>query len=184
MFDRQGGRKYLNWPEREAFRQSVKTEADPANRAFCLTLFYTGCRITEALNLTPGRVDSAENALVFATLKRRADHYRSVPIPETLVRLLAKLPHTGDSGARLWPMSRATGYRLVKRHMATAGLTGAKASPKGLRHSYAVACLSRNIPLPVVKKWLGHASLETTAIYLDLIWEEERELAKRLWRTS
>jgi integrase/recombinase XerD len=47
-----------------------------------------------------------------------------------------------------------------------------------------VACLSRNIPLPVVKKWLGHASLETTAIYLDLIGEEERELAKRLWRTS
>jgi hypothetical protein len=33
-------------------------------------------------------------------------------------------------------------------------------------------------PLPVVKKWLGHASLETTAIYLDLIGEEERELAK------
>jgi integrase len=125
MFDRQGGRKYLNWREREAFFQSVKTESDPANRAFCLTLFYTGCRISEALNVTPGRVDMAENALVFATLKRRSDHYRSVPIPETLARLLARLPDAADSSVRLWPMSRATAYRLVKRHMAAAAMVSA-----------------------------------------------------------
>jgi hypothetical protein len=31
------------------------------------------------------------------------------------------------------------------------------------------------------KKWLGHARLETTAIYLDVSGEEERKLAARLW---
>jgi len=177
MFDPHGARKYLNWPEREAFFQAVKAEPDPGKRAFCLTLFYTGCRLSEALHLTGERVDMNAGALVFATLKRRAKHHRSVPVPETLTALFGQLPPAGT----IWPMSRTTAYRLVKRHMAAAGLSGTKASPKGLRHSYAVACISRNIPLPAVRKWLGHARLETTAIYLDVLGEEERELAKRLW---
>jgi site-specific recombinase XerD len=50
-----------------------------------------------------------------------------------------------------------------------------------LRHGFAVACLTQKIPLPAVQKWLGHARLETTAIYLEVSGDEERELAKRLW---
>jgi integrase len=41
--------------------------------------------------------------------------------------------------------------------------------------------LARKIPLPIVQRWLGHSRLETTAIYLDVSGDEERELAKRLW---
>lgn len=37
------------------------------------------------------------------------------------------------------------------------------------------------IPLTTLKKWLGHRRLETTAIYLDVGGDEERELAQRLW---
>jgi site-specific recombinase XerD len=65
--------------------------------------------------------------------------------------------------------------------MEKAGITGGMASPKGLRHGFAVACLAQKIPLTTVKKWLGHARLETTAIYLDVSGDEERELAKRVW---
>jgi len=88
MFDREGNRKYLNWPEREAFLRVVQKEPDLARKAFCLTLFHTGCRITEALNLTADRVDRSEQSLVFETLKRRKrGHFRSVPVPETLLLL-------------------------------------------------------------------------------------------------
>lgn len=55
------------------------------------------------------------------------------------------------------------------------------ACPKGLRHGIAIACIEESIPQTTVQKWLGHARLETTAIYLDARGEEERELAKRLW---
>ena len=129
-------------------------------------------------------MDLTEEALVFQTLKRRRhDHFRSVPIPDTLVTQFRQLLTTRPDCGQVWEMSRSTAYRLVKQHMDTAGITGAKASPKGLRHGYAVACISRNVPLTTVKKWLGHARLETTAVYLDVIGEEERELAKRLWKT-
>jgi len=32
-----------------------------------------------------------------------------------------------------------------------------------------------------VQRWLGHASMTTTAIYLDALGEEEREIAARIW---
>jgi integrase len=75
VFDRRGNRKYLNGAERRAFLQAVKNEPDALCRAFGLTLFYTGCRISEALNLTAERTDLAGKNFVFETLKRRRRGY-------------------------------------------------------------------------------------------------------------
>jgi len=181
MFDRQGNRKYLNTNERRAFLEVVKNEPDALRRAFGLTLFYTGCRISEALNVTGERLDLANRAVVFETLKqRRAGHFRAVPIPDSLVELLRQIT-PAEPSARVWNFSRPTAYRLVKDCMARAEIIGGMASPKGLRHGFAVACLAQKIPLPTVQKWLGHARLQTTAIYLEVSGDEERELARRLW---
>jgi site-specific recombinase XerD len=182
MFDRQGNRKYLNGAERRAFLRVAKNEPDALRRAFCLTLFHTGCRISEALNVTAERLDLANKAVVFETLKqRKRGHYRAVPVPDALVELLRHV-NPAEPSARVWNFSRPTAYRLVKDCMAKAGIMGGMASPKGLRHGFAVACLTQKIPLTTVKKWLGHARLETTAIYLEVSGDEERELAKRLWQ--
>ena len=181
MFDRQGNRKYLNGTERRAFLRVVKNEPDALRRAFCLTLFHTGCRISEALNATGERLDLANRAVVFETLKqRKRGHFRAVPVPDSLVELLRQVI-PAEPSARVWNFSRPTAYRLVKDCMAKAGIIGGMDSPKGLRHGFAVACLTQKIPLTTVKKWLGHARLETTAIYLEVMGDEERELAKRLW---
>lgn len=183
MFDRHGSRKYLNSSERRAFLRVAMKEPDAARRAFCLTLIYTGCRISEALNLTAERVDLAGKDVIFETLKRRRRGlFRAVPIPDSLAKKLGRMVSRLSPSDRVWKMSRATAYRLIKDCMARAGVVGGMASPKGLRHGFAVACLAQNIPLPTVKKWLGHARLETTAIYLDVSGDEERNLAKRLWQ--
>ena len=182
MFDRQGQRKYLNEAERRAFFQAVKEEPDALRRAFCLTLFYTGCRISEALHLTVERIDLTEKAVIFETLKqRRRGCFRAVPIPDSLVDLFQQLMRDSASSDPVWKCSRTTAYRLIKAKLKDAKITGGMASPKGLRHGFAVACLAQKIPLTTVQKWLGHARLETTAIYLEVSGDEERELAKRLW---
>lgn len=182
MFDRQGSRKYLNEAERRAFLTAAEREPDPLRRSFCLTLLYTGCRISEALNVTGHRFDPAQKCLVFETLKRRQrGMFRAVPIPDGLATLLGEVLQDREAGQRLWPFSRSTAYRLVKRLVTEAGIAGVMACPKGLRHGFGVACVSKSIPLPKVQKWLGHARLETTAIYLDVSGEEERQLAQRLW---
>lgn len=184
MFDRQGGRKYLNDAERRAFHGTAQKVSDASMRAFCLTLFYTGCRISEALNLTVQRVDTSQKCVVFETLKRRRrEVFRDVPVPEVLIELLSELKDQ-DMARRLWPFSRPTAYRMVKACMKQAGIVGGMASPKGLRHGFAVACIGKNIPLPTLQKWMGHARLETTAIYIGVSGSEERELARRLWSSK
>ena len=179
MFDRMGNRKYLNAKERRAFWQTTKNEPDALRRAFALTIYNTGCRISEALNVTTGRVDVANKSVVFETLKqRKGGHFRSVPIPDDLVDLLSQVMPSGNSSARVWSFSRPTGYRLIKDIMAKAGVTGGMATTKGLRHGFAIACLEQNIFLTTVRRWLGHARLETTSVYLEISGNEERELAK------
>jgi len=182
VFDRRGGRKYLNDAERQAFFKMALREEDYARRAFCLTLYYTGCRISEALNVTGERVDLSHKAVVFETLKRRRRGiFRAVPVPDSLAVLLGEIRGAAESSQRIWKFSRPTAYRLVKQCMLDAGIRGSMASPKGLRHGFGIACIAKNIPLPTVQKWLGHARMETTAIYLAASGEEERKFARRLW---
>jgi len=134
------------------------------------------------LNLTTERIDLTENALVFETLKRRRRGlFRSVPIPDSLTELFKQVQVGLKPSARVWAFSRTTAYRLVKGKMTQAGIIGGMACPKGLRHGFAVACIGQNIPLTTVQKWMGHARLETTAIYLDVAGDDERRFAKRLW---
>jgi hypothetical protein len=134
------------------------------------------------LNCTWDRLDLTGGAVIFETLKRRKrGYFRGVPIPPDLLRDIGAFKPNESTGVRIWPVSRATAYRWIVAKMKEARIEGTKACPKGLRHAHAVACIGRNIPLTVVKKWLGHARLETTAVYLDFSGDEERELAKRLW---
>ena len=67
--------------------------------------------------------------------------------------------------------------------MAAAQIVGPQASPKGLRHSFAVTALQGGVPITMVRRWLGHARLSTTEIYADAIGPEEQAIAGILWNT-
>ena len=49
--------------------------------------------------------------------------------------------------------------------MADAGVEGPQACPKGLRHAYGLAAVAAGVPLPTIAAALGHANLQTTAVY-------------------
>ena len=107
----------------------------------------------------------------------------AVPVPDALLEALHLVHGIRDrkSKEQLWPWSRKTAYTRVIEVMERAGIEGSQASPKGLRHSFGVACIEKGIPLNLVQRWLGHAQLATTAIYADAVGEEERDIAARLW---
>ena len=77
---------------------------------------------------------------------------------------------------------RSTGWHIVKTAMMDAGIAGPQASPKGLRHGFAVTALQQGLPLNMIRKWLGHSRLSTTAIYADAVGPEEHAIAERLWQ--
>lgn len=182
------GRKYLNIAERRRFIQAAD-RAEIKARLFCLVLAWSGCRISEALATVPSSLDFESGVIEFETLKRRQRGFvRQVPLPADLLRELNSVfkLHAAQrdptaARMRLWNWSRSTAWRHVKKVMRTADLYGSSATPKGLRHTFGVAAFN-TVPPHLVQRWLGHASLRTTAIYGDVSGPEERSFAKRLWR--
>lgn len=179
LFDQQGNRKYLTARERLAFVYAASKENVSAS-TFCLTMAFTGARISEVLALTANRIDVADEAIIFETLKQRKKKvFRAIPIPRALIPLLASYS-VGKSGP-LWPWGRTTGWKIVKAVMRQAGIAESLCKPKALRHAFAVEAGQKGIPLNIVQRWLGHARIETTAIYASAIGDEERNLARRAW---
>jgi integrase/recombinase XerD len=88
------------------------------------------------------------------------------------------------SSERIWTFSRPTAWKHVKRRMVAIGVPADVAKPKALRHGFGVAAIQQRIALSLVKKWLGHAKIETTAIYADPVGDEERALARLMWRQT
>ena len=179
-----GQRKYLNQEERLRFFE-VTRQYDTSKRLFCQLLFYTGARIAEVHNLKTDSIDLANGTVVLETLKKRKKGiYREIPLPKTLLEDLRAyidfLSNQDKQEQGLWAFSLRTGSRVIKSSMKKAGISGIRSCARGLRHGFAVHAVSK-VPLTMVKKWLGHASLTTTAIYLDVIGAEEREIAKRIW---
>ena len=70
LFDTAGNRLYLTAEERRDFLAAAKAQ-EPKIRAFCETLHWTGCRISEALEITPKRVDLSAGQIILRSLKKR-----------------------------------------------------------------------------------------------------------------
>lgn len=201
LWDTEGRRLYLSADERARFLEAAAHEGRE-DRVYCHLLHFTGCRASEALELTPRRIQIAEADIVFRTLKKRArdragrpkkPQYRAVPVPPRLIEDLdlvfdlRRLRHTGVAlDARLWRQHRATIWRMVKRVMARAGIEGPQASPKGLRHGFGIAMLAGPKPLPlnILRDLMGHADTQTTEIYLQAIGTEKRALVMQAWDTT
>ncbi len=184
LYNRNNERLYVNATERVRILEVART-SDPGINSFCLTLLYTGCRISEALELRPCDIQLEERVLTLRTLKRRApDICREVPMPVDLVQTIqeANLLNV-ESSERLWGgVDRITAYRWIKGVMHAAEITGVQACPKGLRHGYGIAAAMACVPLTMIQKWMGHASITTTAIYLDAVGPEQLTIADRMWR--
>jgi integrase len=185
LYSATGLRKYLTPDERRRFLAASRAAARPDVRTLCLTLAYTGCRISEALALTPASVQAAEGIIAIRCLKKRGLMVvREVPVPPLLLAELECVHELSSMPPmqRLWPLSRGCAWQLVKEVMQEAGiLTGPHASPKGLRHGFGLHAIRCGIPLNLVQRWLGHASMTTTAIYLQAVGTEEREIAAKMW---
>ncbi len=179
LFDKSGNRKYLVVSETLAFVHAA-LKRDQTVSSFCLTMAFTGARISEVLALNATRIDAANGAIIFETLKRRKRNvYRAVPIPSALVSIL--VARGANNHERLWAWGRTTAWKIVKEVMHEANIADGVCKPKALRHGFAIEAGQKGVPLNVVQRWMGHSRLETTAIYAGALGEEERNLARRAW---
>ncbi len=184
LYDSNGQRKYLNYQERVRFLEC--TNRKPLRKKlFCQVLYYTGARISEIHNLKTSSVDFSNKTVILETLKKRKRGvYREIPLPnyllESLSLYIGHLTIPDEPPQSLWRYSLRSASRYIKDVMLEADITGIRSCARGLRHGFAVHAVNF-APITIVKKWLGHARLETTAIYLDVVGVEERKIAQNVW---
>lgn len=163
-----------------ALLDSVAGDTPVALRDRCLLelLYGTGMRVSEAVGLDLGDVDS-ERRLVRCFGKGAKE--RVVPLgthllgalDQWIVRGRPALSRGGAArvGDALFLNARGTSrltrqgaWLVLKRHAERAGL-GEHVSPHVLRHSCATHMLEGGADIRLVQEFLGHASIGTTQVY-------------------
>ncbi len=185
-----GERKYLNREERKAFKEAAQF-MKPDIRSFCLMIYYTGCRLSEALEVTPHRLDFEGKRVLIRTLKQnpeREDKYRLVELPKDYLGDLesqydarSRKGSKKNGKTRLWRFTDRTGQNYVKKVMDAAGISGKKATSRGLRHSMGVMLALDKVPANVIQDILGHTAAENTMIYMQVLGDDRRGLISNTW---
>lgn len=157
------------------------------DRAILETLYSTGIRVSELVNLNIENVDFTQG-IIKVRGKRRKE--RISPIGQkALEALRAYLESTNQvMDAQGTPIlfsnsqgGRLTGgsiNRIIKTYIKKIALNR-NISPHTLRHSFATHLLNRGADLRSIQELLGHVSLSTTQIYTHLSTKRLKEVYER-----
>lgn len=151
-------------------------------------LWATGARISEALAVTPSDLDVDLGVVRLTTLKRGLVRgkapQRVVPLPGGyLSDTLGAVVRNGTAATEpIWPIGRQWAWTQISAALRAAGCDRQRSRPHAIRHGHAVHAVLHNVPLNLVQRQLGHASIVTTAIYLRVTAQDVREAyAKFEW---
>lgn len=140
----------------------------PRDAAIIAVLLYTGARVEECARLDLDDVPfTARTGEI--RLWGKGDHVRKVPLPPDARRALSALLETrGREPGPLWTGQRGrltvSGItQVVLTVGAAAGIPGLR--PHQLRHTYATRLRQGGADPALIKEFMGHASLDTTARY-------------------
>lgn len=148
--------------------------------AFFWTLYTLGLRLEEGLNLQPRDLDATRMMVHVHRGKGAKDRY--LPLPTSTLNVLRVywtthrhptllFPARGQDGNAMpdatRPMGGSTVQGCMKLVVQKLGLQK-NISPHTLRHSMASHLFEAGVSLCWLKKFLGHASLQTTLMYLHL----------------
>ncbi len=182
LLNKNGRRKYLNRAERESFLRAINV-LEIEKRLFVLIIYWTGVRLGEALAIYPRHIDFFKGVLIIKSLKKRGRViHRQIPLPPFILNSLKQNVSHKIAEKPIWMFSRRTGCRYIKKVMLSANIEGPQACARGLRHSFAVNCVINHIPLSLLQKWMGHSSILITAIYTQIMGDDEIQLAARTWQ--
>ena len=143
---------------------------DLRDKALILTLYATGLRVSEAMNLKKIDVNDGWVKVEMA----KGEKQRLVPIAgvalDALNDYLHKRKVVSDYifvNSRGGKLSRISAFNITKKYLGV--------SPHTLRHSFATSLVLGGADLRVVQELLGHSSLITTQIYTHIQKENLKE---------
>ena len=170
----------------EAHEVATLVRAAPNSRAALLFLvqWRAGLRVSESLALEVRDLSLDADLPTIRVRQGKGSKARMVPVHPELHSALASSLQFGNitQGDKLIKASRSTADRWIRAAKAKAEEAGAipagrRISSHTLRHSYARHLLVNGIPINYLSRWLGHSSIQTTLIYLELVPDPTGSLA-------
>ena len=158
------------------------------DRALLETLYATGGRVSEIVQLNVGDISRSEGQTTTVRVRGKGGKERLVPLgrfaQQALDQYLTRARPTfiknhreealflsEKQGNRL---SRQSAWSIVSQAATRAGLEKV-ISPHALRHSFATHLIDGGADIRVVQELLGHASVTTTQIYTLVTIDKLRE---------
>lgn len=151
------------------------------NYAYLSTVYSCGLRLQEGLHLEVSDIDSSRMMIHVHRGKGAKDRY--LPLPQSTLHLLRRYwathrhPHLifpargrNGKGAKqaLTPMAKSSVQGAFRRAKFETEIHKKGVAIHTLRHSYATHLLEAGVNLRVIQRYMGHAQLETTMLYLHL----------------
>lgn len=174
---------------------AAATALGARDRAMLETLYATGLRVSELVNL---RLDHMDLDAGVCRVVGKGDKERLVPLGEAAIDCLRRYlaeARPDILGARQSAavfvtrrgraLTRQAFWRNLRIHARAAGIGGGdddgggKLSPHQLRHAFATHLLNHGADLRSVQMLLGHSSLSTTQIYTHVAGERMKQLHRR-----
>lgn len=170
---------------------SAKSE-DPVASIVVTMMLDTGLRVSEVCNLDRNDIDLEDGSarvyggkgdkdrLVLFTRRTLDRIHAWIPIRDARVRDDDFAFLLNSAGRRLQPRGV---QRLMDSLAQDAGLPKGKLTPHVLRHNFATGLLERGADLVTIQRLLGHSSIATTRVYLEISDQTLREVYHRAQAT-
>lgn len=158
---------------RQEVLKLIDAAHDERHRALLMITYGSGLRVSETVHLKPHHIESDRMLVRIEQAKGCKDRYTllSQKALDALriywkVRRPEKWLFYGRNKAQ--PMDVTTAQKIYYRTKKAAGITRGKGIHT-LRHCFATHLLEQGIDIYLIKRFLGHLSIQTTLVYLHLL---------------
>ena len=187
--------KTLGRRELARLRKAVSESEDPLAMPVSTLMLDTGLRVSELCALDIDDIDKEDLSALVIGGKGEKD--RTVLFTQSSVEVLEswepirerRLMNADDAGLRAVFVSsrgRRINPRSIQKMMDrladSADIPKSRLSPHTLRHTFATGLLERGADLVTIQRLLGHSSIATTRVYLEIGDQTLREIYHRAQR--
>lgn len=156
--------KYL---DKDVILARIDSMPPGRDKMLVITLWRTGCRVSEVINIKKKDVDFKNNLIRITWLKSRKWRERVIPLQKGLKELLSIYCTTLTMEDRLFPYSRQNVLKITKKWL--------QVSPHKIRHSYTINLIRQGVQIQDLQKLLGHKNINTTMVYYSVSPEQLKE---------
>ena len=164
------------------------------NRLILELLYSTGMRVSELCSLPIKSVCFNENDMdldetyKFIVVKGKGQKERIVPLRKQIFPILSRYISIAAKKGQKYlfastgkenHINRRTIENIIKESALKAGVNPEKVSPHTMRHSFATHLLQKGLDIREIQELLGHASIDTTAIYAKIDTKQVKEILEK-----